>query len=303
MVELPRKLGLHYLHYFVASAEYGSFRRAGDMLNTQESAISRRIRDLEDLVGVSLFQRHNSGVSLTFAGEAFLLRARAILNALHETVAEAGAIGRGENGQIRIGVFSSLASGFLWTLLHEFGRAHPEVELELIDGNPADHIAELRRLRLDIAFVTGNRTWPDCDHQQLWCERVYLVCPEAHRLAAMSEISWPDVMGETFIVSEVAPGQEIRDFLIQRLADFGDHPSITTQAVGRDNLMSLVAIGRGLSLTSEATTPARFPGVIYRPIRDEVLPFGGVWLPRNDNPAFRRLLSMAKAMSIAAKAH
>lgn len=295
--------GFRHLHYFVISAEQGSFRRAGLALNVQESAISRRVRDLEDMIGASLFHRHSSGVTLTFAGEAFLDRSRAILNALHETITEAGAIGRGENGRIAIGVFSSLASGFLWTLLYEFGCLHPEVELELIDGNPAEHVSEIRRLRLDIAFVTGSRAWADCDHQRLWCERVFLVCPDAHALAAHKEITWSDVAGETFIVSETAPGQEIRNYLIQRLADLGYHPDIATQAVGRDNLMSLVAIGRGLTVTSEATIPLQVPGVTYLPIQGEVLPFGAVWSPSNDNPAFRRLLSMAKAMSAATKVH
>ena len=62
---------LRHLRYFVAAAEHGSFRKAASALGIRESAVSRRIRDLEDHLGASLFQRHNGGVILTLAGQRF----------------------------------------------------------------------------------------------------------------------------------------------------------------------------------------------------------------------------------------
>ncbi|MCP5231146.1 MAG: LysR family transcriptional regulator, partial [Zoogloeaceae bacterium] len=71
--ELPRsRIKLQHLRYFVAAAEHGSFRKAGRALDIEESAISRRIRDMEDELGASLFQRHAGGVRLTLAGQRFL---------------------------------------------------------------------------------------------------------------------------------------------------------------------------------------------------------------------------------------
>lgn len=69
------------------------------------------------------------------------------------------------------------------------------------------------------------------------------------------------------------------------------------QAVGRDNLMQLVAMGQGLTLTSEAITATRFPGVVFRPLNGQVWPYSAIWSPRNDNPALRRLLSLARSLS------
>jgi len=56
-------------------------------------------------------------------------------------------------------------------------------------------------------------------------------------------------------------------------------------------------LGQGLTLVHEAAGAAQFPGVVYRPIHGEVLPFCAIWSPHNDNPALRRLLSLAKTMS------
>ncbi|WP_372353406.1 LysR family transcriptional regulator [Rhizobium sp. BT-175] len=63
---------IRHLRYFVAVSEHGSFRKAGAALDIEPSAISRRIRDLEDRIGASLFHRHSGGVSPTVAGQRFL---------------------------------------------------------------------------------------------------------------------------------------------------------------------------------------------------------------------------------------
>jgi len=294
-MEAFRDVELRHLRYFVTVSEHGSFRQAGLALGVRESAISRRMRDLEDCLGASLFQRRASGVTLTLAGHRFLHRVRLGLQNINDGIRDVGAIGRSEEGRIRIGIFSSLASGFLHELLLSYEHEHSSVHIELIDGNPAEHVASIRQLGLDVAFITGTAEWSGCETTTLWFERVFAVLPSTHRLAQEADLKWTDLMQERFIVSDAAPGPEIRDYLVRRIADFGHHPDIQPQYVGRNNLLTLVAIGNGITVTSEATTAARFPGVIYRPIQDEILPFSAVWSPHNDNPACRRLLSMARA--------
>lgn len=290
-------VGMRQLRYFVTAADAGSFRKAAVHLGIRESAISRGIRDLEDSLGASMFHRHNSGIGLTVAGRRFLRGARLFFRQLNDAVMDVAAVGRSERGQLKIGIFSSLASGFLSELLRGYGRLHSGIRLELIEGNPAEHVAAIRKLDLDIAFVTGTGNWQDCEVDQFWQERVFAVLPAFHPLAVKHEVEWRDLSTENFIVSEGAPGPEIHDYLVQRLAELGHHPEIHTQQVGRDNLLSLVAVGRGLTVMSEAGTAAQFPGIIYRPIMNEVLPFSAIWSAQNDNPACRRLLSLARSMS------
>lgn len=297
IAKFPDSIELRHLRYFIAAAEHGSFRKAGSSLGLSQSAISRCIADLEDRMGASLFHRHAWGVSSTFAGQRFLHRARQAIKTIDEGAHEVAAAGRSEQGRVRIGIYSSIASGFLTKLLASYGRSHKDVRIELIDGDPAEHVAAIRQFRLDVAFLTGAREWPGCDWTPLWSERVFVVLPDLHPLAALDEVMWGDLADEPFIVSEAAPGQEIHDHLVRELADLGRHPEIQVQSVGRDNLLPLVAIGQGLTLVSEAMTVAALPGITYRPIAGEVLPFSAVWSPTNDNPAFRRLLSMAKAAS------
>lgn len=288
---------LHQLRYFVAAVDYGSFRKAAAALAIQESSISRRIRDLEDELGASLFVRYAGGVRLTVAGREFLRNARHALRQIDIGVTKVAAVGRAEQGLVKVGIFSSLASGFLFDLLRAFGSRHPKVQVDIIDGSPPEHVAAVRNLNLDVAFITGMPAWDGCEAEHLWCEKVFLVLPDDHPLADKPDLGWADLASERFIVSDGAPGLEIHEYLVARLAGLGRKVEIQTQQVGRDNILSLVAVGQGLTLTSEATTVARFPGITYRELAGEVLPFSMIWSAINDNPACRRLLSLARAAS------
>ena len=291
---------LRHLRYVVAAAERGSFRRAARTLNIQESAVSRRIRDLEDEIGVALFIRHHSGIKLTDAGHRFLVRARRALSQVGHAAIDAGSRGRGELGTVRIGIFTSLASGFLSDLLRAYVGANPHVRPDVIEGGPSEHIAAIQRHHIDIAFLTGAPAADGCDIVHLWNERVLVAMPTEHDLAAEKEITWAHLRDRHFIVSENDPGPEIHDYLLKHLVDLGHHPSVERHRVGRDNLIHLAAMGQGLTLVHEAAGAAEFPGVVYRPLAEEILPFCAIWSPQNDNPALRRLLSLAKSMSRAA---
>lgn len=294
----PRSaIELRHLYYFANAAEHGAFRRAAAALGVQESTISRAVRDLEDDLGASLFHRHIGGVRLTFAGERFLQCAKSVLQRVSEGAQDVAAIGSCGGGLIKIGVFSSLAFGFLAELIRRFDEKFGDVQVNLVDGDPGDHLAAVHSLQLDVAFVVGTSGWQECEAEVLWSERVFAVLPRDHELSARDVLNWRDLEAETLIFSEGAPSTALNENLLQYLADAGRPLDIKTIRVGHHNLLSLVAIERGLTLTSESTTASSFPGVVYRPVADETLPFSAVWSSRNSNPALRCLLSLARSMS------
>tara|TARA_R110000824_G_scaffold24090_3_gene85355 strand:+ start:11214 stop:12149 length:936 start_codon:yes stop_codon:yes gene_type:complete len=288
---------LRHLRYVIAAAEQHSFRRAANVVGVHQSAISRRIRDLEDELGASLFNRHSGGVELTFAGRNFLEHAKRAMGQIECAASLVDAHGSGKAGVVRVGIFSSLSSGFIADLLHAYEHRHADVRLDFVEGAPCDHLSAIGQYKLDIAFLTGSAAPPDCEGQHLWTERVFVVIPESDELAGYTELNWDDLRQRHFIVSRTYPGPEIHDFLVKHLSLLGYHPSVEYCSVGRDNLMQLVSLGKGLTLTSEATTGTTFPRVVYRLLAGEELPFCAIWSPKNDNPALRRLLSLARVMA------
>src|SRR5262245_25646559 len=89
--------------------EYLSFRRVATVLGVRQSAVSRRVRELEDELGVSLFERHHAGVRITNAGVRFLQEARTALLQLDQAVKTATAAASGTIGRLRIGTLSAIA--------------------------------------------------------------------------------------------------------------------------------------------------------------------------------------------------
>ncbi len=280
-------------------AEHLSFSRAAQVLGIQQSAVSRRVRALEDKLGVSLFERDASGIRLTDAGRRFLDRARSALAEIDHAVKAAANAGRGAEGALRIGVVSSLSAGFVRELLGAYCDSHRAIAMDFVEGSINEHIAQITERQLDIAFVTGTPLAAHCDALALWQARVFVALPHRHVLAEENEIGWEALRGEHFIVSRGAPGPEIHDYIVQRLADLGRSPSVQRFRVGREMLMLLVGLGFGISLISEAGTATRYPDVVFRPLATsaDVLPYSAVWLPGNDNPALRRFLSLARSLS------
>ncbi len=205
------------IRYFLSAAEHGSFRKAALASESRSQRLVAESEILKINLAHPCFIIPAASAS-TLAGQRFLRRVRIALQQIEDGVNDVAAIGRSEEGIIKVGIFSSLASGFLFELLKEFDRKHPRVTVELIEDNPAVHVAAIWQLQLDVASITGTSEWPDCDTGTLWSERVFAVPPTEHRLATKQSLYWHDLAGREFIVSDACFGPEIHDYAIQRLS-------------------------------------------------------------------------------------
>ena len=291
------QLELRHLRYIIAVAEHGSIRKASRALGIRQSAISRRIADLEDTIGVALFIRSHSGISLTYAGQRFLFRVRGALHQIDQAVREADTVGRGESGTVRIGIISSLASGFMVDLFLTYSIDYPGVSLEFVEDAPARHVQAVQQHQIDIAFVIDHPPTIECDVAPLWSERVFVVLSHRHKLAKQERITWADLSDQLFVVTETPSGSVIHDYILRHIPELGRPPAIKRHAVNRDTLLQTVAMSDAVTLTSEATTGMTVSGIVYRPLMTNTLMFYAVWSSSNDNPALRRLLSLARTLS------
>lgn len=292
-------LDLRFFRYALTSAEHGSFRRAAVALGVPQSTISRRVKLLEHRLGFALFERDARGVRLTAAGHNFLIEAAAGVEQLDRATQLARSTHRGECGEVHIGILASLNSGFLHRLLKAFRERYGEVRVKLHEGTPQTNLHHLATGLLDVCFATGRLMLPGYQTEVLWEERVNVVLPQDHPLAAQAELSWDDLRGVPFIVSSGGPGPEILDYLTKRLSELGVHPDVTVHDVSRESLLNLVHIGYGLTLVSTSSRGGETNGVVLRPIAGgaDVLPSSAVWSASNNNPALKRLLVLARAFA------
>jgi DNA-binding transcriptional LysR family regulator len=274
---------------------FNPVRRAATALGVSQSSVSQRIKELEQHLGILLFERRHRGVTITPAGQHFLDEVRRGIENIDNAVKTAGMMSRGEQGILRIGFYSSLADGFLPTLLGRYQHRRPKVEIRLTEGTSQSNIALLRQNVLDIAFVIGEPVLEDCHSRPLWHERLLFALPKDHPLASNQPIAWKAVRDETFIISRAGKGPELHDHLVHRFSQNGLRAKVQRVEVGRDNLVQMVALGGGISLTCESTAAVPIEGVVYRPVAgdEENFLFSAVWSPFNRSAILREFLEAA----------
>lgn len=287
------------LRLVLAAAEYLSFRCAADALAMDKSSVSRAVRQFEDDIGVSLFERGPFGIRLTDAGVGFLEEIVPAMLQIEHAIQFAGASGRVETGTVRIGIITSLAGGFLRLLVKRYERAHPGVAMDVHDGGRREHLRALRSRHLDVAFLTGNAKIAGCETSELWRERVHVALSVTHPLACRDRLDWPDLRNELFVVSRYAPGPDVRDYIVRRVSDYSTYPTVEYRKAVQETLMHVVALGRGITLVSEAWTDMTVPDLVLIPLSspEDVVPFSAVWLPANDNPSLRRFIAFARDLA------
>jgi DNA-binding transcriptional LysR family regulator len=131
---------MRHLECFLAVAEELHFTRAAQRLHLSQPPLSRHIKELEQELGVTLFQRTRRSVTLTDAGRAYEQRVHSILSQLEQAREEARRIQRGEMGTLTIGFVGALTYEFLPGLLRRYRARRPNVQLALRDLVPAEQI-------------------------------------------------------------------------------------------------------------------------------------------------------------------
>lgn len=174
-----KNLTLKQLRYFEALAEQGHFGRASDVCAISQPALSMQIKELEEGLGLPLFERGARQIRLTSFGEDFALRVRGILQAVDELSDLARAARTGLTGRLRIGVIPTVAPYLLPVILNRFGRLYPELDVHVRETLTGRLIEELADGRLDAAIAALPVSEPWLTERPLFTEAMVLVRPSS----------------------------------------------------------------------------------------------------------------------------
>jgi len=168
-------MDLRDMQYFVSIAETGSFTRAAAQNSVAQSALSRRIRELEDELGAMLFYRNGRGVVLTDTGTVFLTRIRGVLADIQQIRHDIGVLRSSAHGTVTLGVPPSVGLVLLAPLLAEIRQDYPGIQMRVLEGF-SGHVAEwLSNGRADLAVLYNVRSNALLDAEHLLFEDLQLV--------------------------------------------------------------------------------------------------------------------------------
>jgi DNA-binding transcriptional LysR family regulator len=251
---------LRQIRHFIAVAETGSISAAAQAVFISQSTLTLAIQQLEQEIGVNLFNRHAKGMTLTHQGHQFLRQAHLILATVDNAKRSLQQSTDQVAGQLTIGVTSLVAGYYLADLLTRFQRAYPNVEIRVMEDE-----------RPEVLTHSPHRLW----------------LPAQHPLLEHDSISLGDVAREPLIQLNV----DEMDRNAQRIwSGAGLQPRITLRTASTEAVRSLVAAGLGVSIQPDMTyRPWSLEGDIIeaRPLADlnQTLDVGLAWRRGTARPA------------------
>lgn len=285
---------LRHLRYFVVAAEEENFNRAAERLNIAQPALSRRIRDLEEAIGVTLFTREHKRVQLTEAGRTLLDDIRQILFDFSRAAARCRRVGRSETNELHIGINNSaLRHEQLSRAFRDFSVRHPEVNLKVGSTSPTPLFDAIASGVTDGGFIyTRPYNDPAFSSVEVARDRFVIALAADHPLVAKSSIRLRDLRQEKFLWLPRESAPALHDRMLRACEAGGLVPRIDQRILSETTRLHLVSEGLGVTFVTSAFADFRPDHIVLLPVvdfeMDLVLEF--VW--RSDNPSrFLRLFS------------
>ncbi|MGO4476751.1 LysR substrate-binding domain-containing protein [Massilia sp. 2TAF26] len=291
-------LDIRQLQYFVTVAEEEHVGRAAEKLHISQSPLSRQIAQLEEKLGLTLFERSQQRIRLTRDGRTFLTEVQAFLTHANRLESLAKRLGRGDEGGLCIGyIENAMHAGVLPAGLRTLRASRPSVHVALYSQPPSEQLEGLRQRSLDIALVCDPPPAddPDLESAQVLSDPMILALPDCHPLCAVKELKPEDLNGQDWIaVRHHETGTHHQDFVAACVRS-GFTPNIKMEASEPTTAMGLVAANLGIAIVQQGLRHQAPPGVTLRelPWFSHRAPLWVVWHRINLRPlvaSFREIL-------------
>ena len=246
-------------HYLLTVAKTRNITRAAEMLHISQPALTKAIRRQEKELGVTLFDRGKSPLTLTYAGERFLESARKLLDISDSMHEEMRNIASGAKERVRMGITVERGTAFLPLILPDFSREYPEVEVRVMEGTNAFFERAILDNQMDFCVSTLPIASDDIVYEAVNDAPIYLISSPEHRLARLADpetnspqrpqyIRPEELEGEKFLT--LTPAQGMYRVSQQILEKYALHVNVVMRLTSQRTITLLAAAGMGLTFTT-----------------------------------------------------
>jgi DNA-binding transcriptional LysR family regulator len=245
------RLRIRHLLLLTAIGEEGNIHKAAEMLNMSQSAASRLLSDLEEIIGSQLFDRLPRGVRANWYGQAVIRHARIALTSLNEAASEIDLLKSGRTGQVHVGAISGPAISFVPRAIARVAREHPLVRIRL-QVESSDQLLEALqggKIEVMVGRLLDRHDTSNYNYQRLADEPVCAVARKGHPLLARSDVQIQELAAAPWIVPQVGSILRHRFDLMFREAGYPSpkqvieavSPMVVTRLLEETNHLAILA--------------------------------------------------------------
>ncbi|WP_439125023.1 MAG: LysR family transcriptional regulator [Pseudomonas rhizophila] len=281
-----RRIDFVTLKLFVAIADERSLTKAAEREHLALAAVSKRVSDLENQLGIALLYRQPKGVELTPAGHALLHHARNMMDNLAQMNADLSEFSEGVKGHVRIHANTSAVIEFLPEDLSAFTRLHPQVKIDLEERVSSEAIRAVREGLTDIGIFAGHVPADELQVFNYRHDRLVLVTPRAHPLAERSRISLHEAVSYDFI--GLQQDASLHGLLQQAARHLGTPLRLRIQVRSFEAICRMIHTGMGIGILPELAVRTYLPALDV-----QVIALDDPWARRELKIAVRSLEALS----------
>ena len=282
LLGLPYQLGivaqmeLRHLRYFVAVAEEQNITRAAARLHVSQPPLSRQIRDLENELGIALFDRDAKAVRLTEAGRVFLAEVRVILQRVESAAEMAKDVAGGKRGEIHVGYAPSLTVELLPRAMRHFERSNPGVRVQLHDLSTQGMLRGLNDGKLHVAMLVQvpPKVLTGLVFEELLRLPVCVAMHPKHPLARTRKVGLEQLAKERLVTFTLADYPEHHSWIAGLFAPLNRSPQIVEEHDSITSLIAAIESGRGVAVIAQPLDGLGSPRLKIRPLQPAPPPLG-----------------------------
>lgn len=290
-------IDLRHFMYFLAVAEELHFGRAAERLSISQPGLSRQIRQMEELLGVALFERDKRHVALTSAGEYLKGEVIYMTNHLEEVKKQVRRMDQGIEGELRVGFLGS-AMQVIPDLLLRINELYPAINTSLEEMANKDQITALEKDEIDIGFVRLGRLPRGIQSKTVFTDTFSLVVPHQHPINAKNFKSMKQVAREHFILFSAEYSAYYYDQIMSICEDQGFQPNVSHKSVHALTIFKLVESGLGVAIVPTTLQQGFDLGIRFielKSIRQQAV-LSAVWREQNRNPVLKKVVTLIAKM-------
>jgi DNA-binding transcriptional LysR family regulator len=258
---------LRHFRYAIAVADTLHFGRAAKLLHISQPPLSQQIRQLEQELGIQLFQRTNRNVTLTKPGEMFIQEARIVLAQAEHATRVAERANDGAAGQLIVAIAGPADSPFFIDVFRLFAKRNPRVRIAVRNISTVEQVNAIRECRVHAGFVVPPINDPDLTTETVSHQPIAIALPQDHPLAKRAYVPLSALASERHIMFARHLGPHFFDAIVNGCREAGFTLNVIHEVDNLHTACALVAAGLGVCFVPSSIGTA---GMHVRPVRPAI---------------------------------